>query len=194
MSRVLHLRITTPMAVLVDSTTVRGLRAEDESGAFGILPGHEDYLTALPASVLRWHEAGGATRYCALRAGVLTVRQGSLSPASATEGRLTDGPVTQGTIAEGAVAEGTLPGGTVTGGTVVAVSCREGILGDDLDDLVARIAAFRRQETDADRSARIEQARLHSRAVRQIIRYLRPDRPGAFDHPPQVSGGSGGHR
>ena len=47
----LHLTITTPMAMLVDAADVRSVRAEDESGHFGILPGHSDYLTALPASV-----------------------------------------------------------------------------------------------------------------------------------------------
>lgn len=148
----LHLTITTPMAMLVDAADVRSVRAEDESGHFGILPGHSDYLTALPASVVRWRDGAGRRGYCALRAGVLTV----------------------------------------TGGADVAIACREGVLGDDLDDLIARVARLRHEEEDAGRGARVEQTRLHSRAVRQIMRYLRPDRPGAFDHPPQVGPDDGG--
>ena len=49
----LHLTIATPAAVLVDADGVASLRAEDESGAFGVLPGHADLLTVLPPSVLR---------------------------------------------------------------------------------------------------------------------------------------------
>ena len=57
MSAGLHLTVTTPMEVLVDATGVRSVRAEDASGAFGILPGRADFLTSLPASVLRWRDA-----------------------------------------------------------------------------------------------------------------------------------------
>jgi F-type H+-transporting ATPase subunit epsilon len=73
MSRTLHLSITTPFEVLVDADIVRALRAEDESGSFGILPGHVDFLTALPVSVVRWQDNEDVTHFCALRGGVLTV-------------------------------------------------------------------------------------------------------------------------
>ncbi|HEY8260014.1 MAG TPA: F0F1 ATP synthase subunit epsilon [Methylosinus sp.] len=76
MSDALRLTITTPNAVLLDEDGVRSVRAEDESGGFGLLPGHADLLTVLPASVLRWRSADGAERYCAIRGGVLTVREG----------------------------------------------------------------------------------------------------------------------
>ena len=76
MSKALHLTITTPATVLVDRTDVRSVRAEDDSGGFGILPGHTDLLTVLPASVVRWRNGDGVTHYCALRGGVLTVSGG----------------------------------------------------------------------------------------------------------------------
>ena len=134
MSATLHLTITTPATVLVDRTDVAAVRAEDESGGFGILPGHTDFLTVLPASVVRWREADGVGRYCVVSGGVLTV----------------------------------------SGGQRVAVACRQGRTGDDLARLEAEVEAMRAAEVDAERRARVEQMRLHARAVRQLMRYLRP--------------------
>ena len=76
MTGTLHLTITTPATVLVDSDDVVAVRAEDESGCFGILPGHADLLTALTPSVVRWRTAAGAARFCAVRGGVFTVSMG----------------------------------------------------------------------------------------------------------------------
>ncbi|MFM0500184.1 F0F1 ATP synthase subunit epsilon [Paraburkholderia caffeinilytica] len=76
MSQPLHLTIATPAAVLVDSTEVMALRAEDESGNFGILPGHADFLTVLVPCVIRWHGADNAPHFCAVEGGVLRVAQG----------------------------------------------------------------------------------------------------------------------
>lgn len=154
MNAALHLTITTPMDLLVDEPAARSVRAEDESGGFGILPGHTDFLTALPASVVRWRGPGGVLRFCALRAGLMTV----------------------------------------SGGDRVAIACREGILGDDLAVLEAEVAKLRAEERDADRRVRVEQMRLHARAVRQFMRYLRPGRPGALSHPPPVRPASHGGR
>lgn len=86
----LHLTVTTPMKVLVDAPGVVALRAEDESGGFGILPGHTEFLTALPASVLRWRGADGVEHYCALRAGLLTVSGGDRVAVACREGLLGD--------------------------------------------------------------------------------------------------------
>lgn len=76
---------------------------------------------------------------------------------------------------------------TVTGGERVAIACREGILGDDLAVLEAEVERLRAEERDADRRARVEQMRLHARAVRQLMQFLQPGRPGAFAHPPAVT-------
>jgi len=73
----LHLTITTPMNVLVDEPAAQSLRAEDESGGFGILPGHTDFLTALPASVVHWRGPDTSLHFCALRAGLMTVTEGA---------------------------------------------------------------------------------------------------------------------
>ncbi|PEQ11597.1 F0F1 ATP synthase subunit epsilon [Novosphingobium sp. PC22D] len=76
MSGSLHLTIATPGTAVVDSDDVRAVRASDESGSFGILPGHADLLTVLPASIVRWRDADGETHYCAVRGGVLSLTGG----------------------------------------------------------------------------------------------------------------------
>lgn len=86
----LHLTITTPAAVLVDDAAVRSVRAEDESGGFGILAGHADLLTVLPASVVRWRGADDAEHYCTLRGGVMTVAEGRRVSIACREGSLGD--------------------------------------------------------------------------------------------------------
>lgn len=140
----LRLTITTPTTVLVDSIDVVAVRAEDESGGFGVLPGHADLLTVLPASVVRWRERSGATRFCAVRGGVFTVSDGER----------------------------------------VAIACRQGTTGDDLAELETDVRNMRKAQAEADKSARVEQMRLHAHAVRQLMRYLRPDRPSEFGPPP----------
>ena len=130
----LHLIIATPAKLLIDVEDVRSLRAEDDSGGFGVLPGHADLLTVLPPSVVRWTAEGGSMTYCALSGGVLTV----------------------------------------AGGNDVSIACRRGAIGGDLSALRAEIEAMRSAELDADRRARVEQMRLHARALRQLMRYLKP--------------------
>lgn len=72
----MRLRITTPLAVVVDAGVVKTLRAEDASGSFGILRGHADFLTSLAVSVVSWTDAGNVPHYCAVRRGVLSVSGG----------------------------------------------------------------------------------------------------------------------
>lgn len=72
----MKLTVTTPFAVVIDTDDVTHLRAEDETGAFGILPGHADFLTALTLSVANWRGRDGRQHYVALRGGVLEVRDG----------------------------------------------------------------------------------------------------------------------
>ena len=76
MSGTLHLTVTTPGEILVDSGDVAAVRAEDESGSFGILPGHANLLTALVPSVVRWKTSDGRAHFCAVRGGVFTVSEG----------------------------------------------------------------------------------------------------------------------
>jgi F-type H+-transporting ATPase subunit epsilon len=136
----MRLLITTPTSVILDDCGVVAVRAEDESGSFGILNGHADFLTALAVSVVSWHCADDRRRFCAVRHGVLSVTKGS----------------------------------------EVAIATREAILGDDLDHLEQVVLTEFRTSLEAERIARIESVQLQMKAIRQIVRYLRPQRPGIF--------------
>jgi len=72
----MNLRLTTPTRLLLDRE-VTYVQAEDTSGRFGILPGHEPYLTAVVPSILvyRYRDEEGVEQeaYFALRHGVLRV-------------------------------------------------------------------------------------------------------------------------
>ena len=136
----MRLLITTPTAVVIDDPNVAAVRAEDESGSFGILKGHADFLTALTVSVVSWHHANDRQRFCAVRRGMLSV----------------------------------------TNGSEVAIATREAIPGDDLDRLEAVVLAQLREVLEMERTARTESLQLQTKAIRQIVRYLRPERPGIF--------------
>ena len=135
MNKTLHLTITTPAQILVASDDVIAVRVEDQSGSFGVLPGHADLLTALVPSVVRWRTVDGAACFYAVRGGVFAV----------------------------------------SGGGNVSVACREGVVGDSLDELEAKVRTVRARQLEADRKARAEQIRVHALAVRQLVRYLRPN-------------------
>lgn len=72
----MKLVVTTPLAIVVEVEDIRHLRAEDESGSFGIRPGHADFLTALAVSVLTWRDRAGGEHHVAVRGGVLEVQGG----------------------------------------------------------------------------------------------------------------------
>jgi F-type H+-transporting ATPase subunit epsilon len=72
----MRLLITTPSAIVVDLDDVVAVRAEDESGEFGILPHHAEFVTALAISVVGWRRNGAKPGYCAVRGGLLTVVNG----------------------------------------------------------------------------------------------------------------------
>jgi F-type H+-transporting ATPase subunit epsilon len=65
------------MATVVDQDGVGYVFAQDASGAFGILPGHADFITVLSISVISWRNAGGEMQHCAVRTGVLMTHDGS---------------------------------------------------------------------------------------------------------------------
>jgi F-type H+-transporting ATPase subunit epsilon len=70
------LRITMPTALVAEFDDVLHVRAEDASGAFGILPRHADLLTVLETSVVSWRRANGVDGHCAVHGGILTVSGG----------------------------------------------------------------------------------------------------------------------
>lgn len=71
----MRLLVTTPMSVIVDEEA-HHVRAEDGTGAFGILPGHADFITVLDISVITWRDPSDREHHIAVRGGVLTVRDG----------------------------------------------------------------------------------------------------------------------
>ncbi|KXV01506.1 hypothetical protein AD929_06130 [Gluconobacter potus] len=71
----MKLRIITPLTVVLDEPDVMSVRAEDESGSFGILPGHADLVSSVLPSVVIWKRRDGTPHYCAVRQGVLTVTE-----------------------------------------------------------------------------------------------------------------------
>jgi F-type H+-transporting ATPase subunit epsilon len=136
----MRLLITTPAAVVVDDSAAAAVRAEDESGSFGVLAGHADFLTALTVSIVSWRRDDGTQRYCAVRHGVFSV----------------------------------------SGGNRVAIATREALVGDDLGHLENVVLAGFRDGIEAERAARTGSLKLEMNAIRQIVRYLRPEHPGAF--------------
>jgi F-type H+-transporting ATPase subunit epsilon len=72
----MRLTISTPLTILADIPDVAHVRAEDSSGAFGVLPGHADFLTVLATSVVSWRDRHGGEHHAALRGGVFEVRAG----------------------------------------------------------------------------------------------------------------------
>ena len=72
----MRLTVTTPLSMIAEAGDVVHLRAEDQTGAFGILPGHADFLTVLALSVATWRDAKGAEHHVAVRGGMLQVDGG----------------------------------------------------------------------------------------------------------------------
>ena len=72
----MRLDITTPFTTVLQTDDVVHVRAEDPSGAFGILQGHADFLTVLNVSVLTWRDLRNREHYVAVRGGMLSVREG----------------------------------------------------------------------------------------------------------------------
>jgi F-type H+-transporting ATPase subunit epsilon len=68
--------VATPLAVVLSTQAAAHVRARDSSGAFGILPGHADFLTALDTSVLTWRDTEHREQHIALRGGLLCVQGG----------------------------------------------------------------------------------------------------------------------
>jgi F-type H+-transporting ATPase subunit epsilon len=88
----MRLVISTPTSVVADIADATAIRAEDESGCFGILEGHADLLTVVSIAILRWRQGGGIERYCAHRRGILSVSGGRVVRLAAREAVLGDDP------------------------------------------------------------------------------------------------------
>ena len=73
----MRLVVTTPTTVILDRQDVSYVRAEDESGSFGVFPGHADFMTVLTVSVITWRNDTDRDHFIAVRGGVLTVQDGN---------------------------------------------------------------------------------------------------------------------
>jgi len=133
----MKLTVTTPLAILTKADNVMHVRAEDDTGAFGILRGHADFLTALAISVVSWRDEGGAEHHIAVRGGMLSV----------------------------------------SGGNMIIIATREAVVDDDLHHLETDVLASFQRRTEEEVTARTDARRLYLAAIRQIYRFLRPDRP-----------------
>lgn len=140
----MRLSVATPLAIVVDARDVAQLRAEDETGSFGILAGHADFVTALAVSVVSWRNGRGAEHYVAVRGGMLQVR----------------------------------------GGSTIEIATPDAVRGDDLGQLETDVLAGFRRELAEERAAHADAQRLYLAAIRQIVRFLRPERslglPGGY--------------
>src|SRR5579862_2992033 len=63
---------------------------------------------------------------------------------------------------------------TVRGGNEIAIATRQARIGDDIETLEHETLTQFREEADAERVARVAATRLHTQAIRQIVRALRP--------------------
>jgi F-type H+-transporting ATPase subunit epsilon len=133
----MNLTVTTPLAIVTKADNVAHVRAEDDSGAFGILRGHADFLTVLAISVLSWRDEGGAEHHIAVRGGMLAV----------------------------------------SGGDTITIATREAVADDDLHRLETEVLASFQRRSEEEVTARTDAQRLYLAALRQIYRFLRPDRP-----------------
>lgn len=143
----MKLSVSTPLAIIIETEDVAYVRAEDDSGCFGILPGHADLLTVLTVSVVTWRNRSGGEHYAAVRGGVLEAREGK----------------------------------------TIEIGTSEAVRGDDLHRLETDVLTrFRRQLTE-EQAARTDAHRLYLAALRQIVRFLRPQRPASLAGAPNGS-------
>ena len=68
----------------------------------------------------------------------------------------------------------------VRGGQEVAIATREALVGDDLEQLERVVLTAFRQAAEAEAISRTESLQMQMAAVRQIVRYLRPNRNAMF--------------
>ncbi len=68
------LKIITPLRV--SEREVTHIRLQDESGFFGILRGHADFITALPPSLGYYSDSRGRENFIAVNEGILSVKDG----------------------------------------------------------------------------------------------------------------------
>jgi F-type H+-transporting ATPase subunit epsilon len=74
----MNLEILVPDGVVL-ATPIRGLRAADASGLFGLWSHHEDFATLLVPCVLSYRDEEDREHYAAVDGGVLVLQKGQVS-------------------------------------------------------------------------------------------------------------------
>ena len=77
MANEIHLKVVTPIKLVVDER-VDEVVAPGEAGEFGVLPGHEPFVTTLQNGELKYRE-GGVERKLTLEGGLADVREDNVS-------------------------------------------------------------------------------------------------------------------
>lgn len=77
----LDLEILTPGQTILHVPVI-AVQAGDASGRFGLLPGHEDFLTVLQPCVLHYRTEDERERYAAVDGGILMLKQGRITLAT----------------------------------------------------------------------------------------------------------------
>lgn len=72
-----HLRIVTPAKIMEKEIT--SVRLKDETGFFGILKGHTNFITVLVPSLVYYTDSNGKEVFLAVDEGILSVREGSVT-------------------------------------------------------------------------------------------------------------------
>ncbi len=72
----MRLVVTTPAGIVVDADEVHHVRAEDATGAFGLMPHHDELLTVLEISIVTWRDHDDREHHVAVCGGVLTMTAG----------------------------------------------------------------------------------------------------------------------
>ncbi|MCF6150537.1 MAG: F0F1 ATP synthase subunit epsilon [Candidatus Kuenenia sp.] len=71
------LQIVTPTKIL--QKEIRSIRLKDETGFFGILKGHTDFLTILVPSLCYYKDKDGNEVFLAVNGGFLHIREGNVT-------------------------------------------------------------------------------------------------------------------
>jgi len=159
------------------------LRAEDDTGAFGILPGHTDFLTALAVSVA----SGAKLTFSTL------VRGQNPQKRWQAEGTIRMILSTSWRDDRGAEHHVAVRGGMleVRDGSTIAIATPEAVPGDDLQRLEAEVLARFRRQLFEEQAARADARRLYLAAIRQIARFLRGGETPTMPASPAVGDGDG---
>jgi F-type H+-transporting ATPase subunit epsilon len=86
----MRLRVVTPEALVADDREVVSIRAEDETGSFGVQERHAEFVTTLAISVLSWTDPEAGQHHAAVRGGVLRVERGGLVEVATREAVLSE--------------------------------------------------------------------------------------------------------